>query len=198
MMKHIVLSLLFVSFLALHCSAQSILKDGKIPKDLVIVLRLSSRIQFSQRYECKMTFNGKVSCQDYSTNLPTGRSFSELIGLKPGKYKPQKPKTPKLKDKISKKQIKELIAAFEDSGFFEMNDYYEGDPTLTEGTCVNHADTKGLSILTNGRIKIVAFFLGCSYGEKSPLKRFLSLYDKVDKQMQGVKKTQNQPIKSVN
>ncbi|MEP6901516.1 MAG: hypothetical protein ABJA66_07180 [Actinomycetota bacterium] len=164
------------------------MKDNKIPRDLIIKLTFSSTIQFSSEYDLKITSDGKVYLTDRSHNLPSGTSFYNLLGLSAGKNKIKKTETPKLKDKLSKKQIKQIIGEFERSGFFEMNDYYQGDPTLTEMSCINHANTKGLSISANGKTKNVAFFLGCSYSEKSPLKDFLSLYDKIDKVLSGVKK----------
>ncbi len=167
--------------------AQSILKDNKIPEDLIIKLTLSSTIQFSSEYDLKITSDGKVYLDERSHNLP-GTNFSALLRLNSGKNKTKQLKVPKLKDKLSKRQIKKIVSEFEKSGFFEMNESYYGDPTLKEGTCVNHAYTKGLSILANGKTKNVAFFLGCSYGENSPLKSFLNLYAKIDEELSGVKK----------
>ena len=167
-------------------AAQSVLKDNKIPEDLIIKLSLSSTIQFSSEYDLKITSDGKVYLDDRSHNLPSATNFSALLKLNSGKNKNLK--MPRLKDKLSKEQIKRIITEFKKSGFFEMNESYYGDPTLKEGTCVNHANTKGLSILANGKTKSVAFFLGCSYGENSPLKSFLNLYEKIDKELSGVKK----------
>lgn len=169
-------------------SAQSPLKDNKMPEDLIIKLTLSSTIQFSSAYDLKVTSDGKVYLEDKSHNLPSGTNFSTLLKLDSGKNKTEKLKAPKLKNKLSKKQIKQIISEFEKFGFFEMNESYYGDPALREGSCVNHADTKGLSISANGKTKNVAFFLGCSYGENSALKSFLNLYDKIDKELSGVKK----------
>ncbi len=165
-------------------TAQSVLKGDKIPEDLVIKLTLSSTIEYSSQYELKITPDGKVYLRDYSRNLPSGKNFPGLLNIEKNK----KTKTPKLKDKLSKKQIRQIISEFEKSGFFEMNEFYHGDPALKEGSCVNHAYTKALSISANGKTKSVAFFLGCSYGENSPLKSFLNLYDKIDKELRGVKR----------
>ena len=179
-----------VIFLAAYCqmSAQSILTDSKIPKDLIIKLTLSSTIQFSSEYDLKIVADGTVYLEDRSHNLPLGPNLSTLLIINSGKNKTERPKVPKLKDKLSEKQIRQIISEFKKSGFFEMNESYYGDPTLKEGTCVNHAYTKVLSISANGKTKSVAFFLGCSYGENLPLKSFLKLYDKIDKELSGVKK----------
>jgi hypothetical protein len=187
-MKHITLSLFLLGFFALQVSAQSFLKNGEIPKDLVIELKLSSTIEFFTHYDMTITADGKVYLEVRS-NLPQPTNFSRLLGIAPGKNKPEKLKTPKLEDRLSKKQIRKIIGEFEKSGFFAMNEYYEGDPNpATDGTCVNHAEIKGLSISANGRTKRVAFFLGCTYAENSPLKSFLALYDKISKELSGVKK----------
>lgn len=186
MMKYLAFALTLIGILALQVSAQSLLIKGKIPNDLIIKLSLSSTMEYSSEYDLKITADGKVYLTDRSHNLPSGTNFSTLLGLTSGKNK--KSKLPKLKDKLSKKQIKQILYEFEKSDFFLMNELYYGDPTLKEASCVNHAYTKGLSISTNGKTKNVAFFLGCSYGENSPLKSFLNLYDKIDKAISGVKK----------
>ena len=183
----ILLSIIFLSAFVSQMPAQSILKDGKIPKDLVIKLSLSSTIQFAAEYDVKITADGKVYLDDRSRLLPT-QNFSDLTFLGINGKKVKKPESPKLKDTLTKNQIQHIILEFEKSGFFEMNKYYEGDPNLKEGVCVNHANIKGLSISANGKTKSVAFFLGCSYGAQSPLKSFLTLYDKISKELRGVKK----------
>lgn len=162
-----------------QASAQSVLKDGKIPGDLVIKLSFSSSIQSSAEYDLKITADGKVYLDDRSHMLPSQTFFNP----------PKRLKVPNLKDKFSQKQLKQMILEFEKSGFFEMNESYEGDINLQENICINHANTKGLSILANGKTKKIAFFLGCSYGEKSPLKSFLNLYDKISEELKKVKKT---------
>lgn len=171
-----------------QASAQSVLKDGKIPGDLVIKLSFSSSIQSSAEYDLKITADGKVYLDDRSHMLPSQTFFNPMLLETNGK-KPKRLKVPNLKDKFSQKQLKQMILEFEKSGFFEMNESYEGDINLQENICINHANTKGLSILANGKTKKIAFFLGCSYGEKSPLKSFLNLYDKISEELKKVKKT---------
>ena len=74
-----------------------------------------------------------------------------------------------------------------------MNDRYFGDPFLKEVICTDHAAEKSLSFAGNGKRKSVSFFLGCSYGENSPLRAFLALYDKVSQTLSTVKAA---PVKS--
>lgn len=183
MMKHIALGLILCGFFALRVSAQSSLKEDEIPKDLVIKLSFSSTARYSPEYDVIITADGKVYLEYRSEGLPLARNFSDL-----SKNKSKKVEAPRLEDRLSKKQIKEIIGEFEKSGFFGMNESYYGDPNLELQTCVNHSDTKALSVSANGKTKKVAFYLGCNYGEESPLKSFLALYDKIDKKLSGVKK----------
>ena len=183
-LSQIVFSIFLFLAVASPMIAQTILKDGKIPKDLVITLSLEGTTQFSTHYTYKITTDGKVFYEEQS-NLPPQESFADLLNVND---KSRKVRKPKLKNKLSKEQIKSIILEFEKAGFFEMNESYYGDPTLKEVSCVNHAEKKGLSITANGKTKSVAFFLGCSYGENSPLKSFLNLYDKIGKELSNVKK----------
>lgn len=178
--NQIILGIFFLFALGSQVAAQSIFKNGDIPNDLVITLNLSSTSQFASEYDYKITSDGRVFFEDRSHNLPAYPSFGALL-------KKNKLKKPTLKDKLSKRQLRDIVREFENSGFFEMNEYYRGDPNLTEATCINHADIKGLSVSANGKIKKVVFFLGCGYGEKSPFHRFLNLYNKVDAVLKGVK-----------
>src|SRR5215203_3290769 len=98
MMKHTALSLILGGILALSTAAQTLLKDGKIPEDLVITLSLSSTIQFSSQYSYRITTDGKVYFEDHSNSLPLQKSFAAILGNVPGKIKWKKPKSPKLKD----------------------------------------------------------------------------------------------------
>jgi hypothetical protein len=187
MISEIVLSIIFFCVFVSQMSAQSVLRDSRISKDLVIKLSFSNTVQFSAEYDLKITSDGKVYLADRSHQLPL-QTFFNMMLLETNGNKPKKPKIPKLKDMLSQKQLKQMILEFEKSGFFKMNESYYGDTNLQENICTNHADTKGLSISANGKTKNVAFFLGCSYGENSPLKSFLSLYDKISKELSGVKK----------
>lgn len=175
--------LVVVLFFALtpQVSAQSMLENGKIPKDLVIKLGFSSTVQFSAEYDFKITADGKVYLENRSHNLPASPSLIALLNSK------NEFKIPKLKNRLTKIQLRKIIREFEKSGFFEMNEYYQGDLTLKESRCVTHAAIKELSITANGITKRVAFFLGCGYGEDSPLQSFLNLYNKVDSGLKGIK-----------
>jgi hypothetical protein len=178
--KHL-LSLIFVLMLALQMSAQSLLKDGKIPKDLVITLSLGGTVQYANYYSYKITSDGKIVYTEELNGLPIASNYGLLL---------KQLKTPELKENLSKKQIKSILKGFESAGFFEMNEYYQGysDKVGGEVTCVNHAMSKSLSISINNVNKKVGFFLGCSYSENSPLKKFLVLYDKILGHLKNVKK----------
>ncbi len=180
----IILGLVLCLSISLSATAQTATKNGRIPKDLVITLDLGGTTQYANYYSYKIVSDGKVFYKERSNALPAQKPFSELLRLKGQKN----PKKPELREKLSKRQIAQIINEFEKSGFYEMEDYYYGDKTLENGTCVNHALEKGLSVSINGKTKKVAFFLGCSYGEDSPLKSFLILYDKIEKELSGVRK----------
>jgi hypothetical protein len=193
----ILASAIFLCVLAWQTPAQSVLRDGTIPEDLVITLSLGGTIQFSVHYTYRITADGKVY-YDELQSLPVVRLPDNVLNMKIGSAKPTKAartKPPKLADRLSKEQIKRMISAFESSGFVEMDDRNEGDKTLKEIMCLNHAEAKELSITANGKTKRVYFFLGCQYGERSPLKNFLSLYDQIRKELSGVKKIETKKRK---
>ena len=183
----ILLVLFFAFSLVSPVAAQPVLRRGKIPKDLIITLGFSSTVRFSDEYDLKITARGKVYLDDRSHRLPVQRNFNPF-SLATNGNKPRKIKTPKLKNKLSQSALKRLILDIEKAGFFEMKESYYGDPNLRVNTCWNHADTKSLSVSANGKTKKVAFFLGCSYGEASPLKSFLRLYERIDAELSRVKK----------
>lgn len=155
-------------------SAQAILKDGKIPKDLVILYGTSGTVPYNQTY--RIIFNGKVFYQEQS-NLPIiNRSQNDLllIGQK-------SPKTTNLKDSLSKKQLNQIIREFEKTGFFEMT-----GSSINE-CAQNHVVSKIISISANGRTKVVEFF-PCGSSENFQLKFFQSLYNKIGEELKTVKK----------
>ena len=148
---------------------------------------LGGTMNFSHYYTYTIHRDGRVTYDDSASvnALPTGVNYSALLGS----HK-KLPKPPKLADRLKDKQLLALMREFEASDFFEMRDNYSyGDPFLTQQTCVNHAQSKALSITIDGKTKSVSFFLGCSYSDQSPLKAFLALYDKVSEMLSKVKAT---------
>ncbi|MEQ1644273.1 MAG: hypothetical protein ABL959_12570 [Pyrinomonadaceae bacterium] len=148
------------------------------PADLRITQTLGGTERFGRYYEYVIRTDGRVTFDDRNRALPLHPTSSTAISP---------PKKPKRAKRLTDKQLMSLVREFEISGFFEMRDNYSyGDPTLTLQTCINHAEQKSLSITANGKTKSVTFFLGCSFSEKSPLKAFLALYDKVSQALSTV------------
>ena len=191
MIKRIILTLISSFFFILPISAQSLLKNGEIPKDLVITLSLSGTIQFAAHYDLKITSDGRIYLENMSGGLPINeRPLTELLDL-PNIKKPKATKKPKLRDKLSKTQLRRIIAEIENSGFSEISRYYESVGESNMNDCsINHVERKGLSITVNGRTA-KAFFFKCYTDENSPVKRLFDLYDKIERELSGVKRIDN-------
>lgn len=167
--------------------SQVISKKDKIPKDLIIKINLSTSSQFGIQYILTIDSEGKVFYEDYSNLLPKGPSVSSILNLNlpeedlnKSKISKKATNKPKLKEKLSVKQLKKIINEIDKSGFYQMNEYYEG--------CYSHAKSKSISISVNGKNKKVTFVLGCSYDENHPLKDFLNLFDTINKELDSVEK----------
>lgn len=161
-------------------SAQSFLKDGKIPDDLVITISLTATVQFGGYQKYKITSDGKVSFEEFS-NLPRINhdisSFLVMVGQKT-------PKIPKIKEKLSRKQLKKIITEFEKSAFYEITEEQQCEPSY------NHYTTKGISITLNGKTKAIEEVkLVCNDDKNPRLKSFVNLYDLISKELRYVKKT---------
>jgi hypothetical protein len=181
-MKNAFLSFLF-SLLLLSSTSQGQTApslDKNVPNDLKITLTLGGTIEYQSAYTYIIKSDGTVVLDDYSRNLPTNRA---LMALRP------RPEELKRSERLSAEQLMELVRDFESSDFFSMNERYYGDPTNELTSCVNHAEAKALSFAANGKAKSVSFFLGCNYGDNSPLKSFLQLYEKVSAALRTVKAT---------
>lgn len=177
-------------------SAQNILVGGKTPKDLQITIDDTGTIQFANYQRFTISSEGFVTVEYTRRGLPSsGGQFSTLLLLRKNgnskKVRPQKPA--EKKDRVSERQLIDLARAIESSTFFQMQDSYHGDSTLELGTCVDHAGAKAISVTANGRTKNVYFFLGCTYGEYEPLKKFLELYKRIETVVGGVKVKEIEP-----
>lgn len=182
-MKSFALSLLISISLVLQISAQSLLKDGKIPDDFVITIYQGGTVQFATYYYFKITSDGKVFYEEFDRSLPKGRNFLELLSLQPGKKVAKPPKPVKLKDKLSKKQLKQIILEVEKSKILEITENEQCQ------TIIDHYTTRGISITVSGETKgIEEIKLRCDNNESQRLKNFVSLYDFISKEISGVKK----------
>lgn len=187
-----IIALIFSFFvLGLTTTAQNILVNGKLPNDLQITIDDTGTVEFANYTRTIISVDGTVGFEYTSRGLPVQNNYVGLLILKG-----QKPtKLPTKKDKLSKKQLLELAQAIEMSTFFDMKDRYDENPSIQgEGAgCVNHAAAKAISVTANQKTKRVYFFLGCSYGEYEPLKKFLTLYQQIEKMVSGVNITEIKP-----
>lgn len=178
-MKYLTFVLLFVIALASQISAQSLLKDGKIPEGLVITIYQGGTVPFGAYY--KITSNGKVSYEEFSNMPISNRNALELLRL--GQKNIKKPKPPKLKENLSKEQLNKIIAEIEKSKILEIN---ENDKCELVAI---HYTTRGISITVNGETKgIEEIKLRCDNNENPRLKNFAILYDFISREISGVKK----------
>lgn len=158
-----------------------------VPSDLVIIIGQNSSAQFSTASECTITADGSVGCfLDLSRALPkVNRSWDMVLkGAKPPPATKQN-----LKIGLTPDELANIFSKFSRARFFEMNDSYRGDTGMKEGYCTNHSKTLFISIRANSLTKSVIFDLGCQYGDNSPFKRFMDLYDGIDREIRGVRKT---------
>lgn len=204
------LALMFLLLIpSISAAGQNILVNGKLPKDLQITIDDTGTLQFADTKRSTISSDGRVVFHHTSQSLPLLKNPADLLALKttgsepkkkPGKLEKTLAKPPKntpKKDKLSKKQLFELVQAIELSGFFEMQDRYHGNPTLKTSTCINHSKAKAISVLGNGKTKTVYFFLGCSYGEFETLTKFLRLYDQIAGAISSVKAKEIRPPEAV-
>ncbi len=179
--------ILFFCVLGASVHGQELLEKNKIPGDFKVILDVTGTIQFANYYRYSISADGVVIFEYTSRGLPIERRYNlELIPLGEKPKRSKVPKPPKKKKNLSKNQLREIVRVLESSGFFLMKDSYYGDPSATNGTCVNHADAKALSITANGKTKRVYFFLGCSYGDGHELKNFLALFEKIQRMISAV------------
>lgn len=153
-MKHIAFILLLLIIFALQISAQSLLKNDKIPDDLLITLKRQEG--WGGTYS-EMTINtsGDFSYQSRG-GLPV-TSFSTILSINGKRVKPPK----YLKPKLSDEKLKLLIAEFEKIQFFRFGEDF---PVEDEKEHISSSDGDGevISIRINGQTKEVSNYLGDS------------------------------------
>jgi hypothetical protein len=185
-----IISLLFLFTLVPVARSQNSRGKQKIPNDLEIRVIHGSTTRFGTNYTYTINSEGFVTVEYRSRGLPTGRSVEQPFRL-PGQ--PEPPKPPKKKKRLTRAELTDLLEAFESSGFFAMRERYWGDPNAVSQTCINHAEEKGLSILTKGIKKETSFYLGCSYETVPEFKKFNELFDTISAALNGVRITETRP-----
>jgi hypothetical protein len=148
-------ALLFCLLPFSKAEAQTTLKGGKVPADLLITLKRQGG-NFGGIYsEITITANGDWSSQSRG-GLPVVKLPEALsIDGKPVKL----PKY--LRPKLSDKKLKLLIAAFERIQFFKFSKDFPLE-TEKEHRYITHQPTDTISIRINGQIKEVSNYLGNS------------------------------------
>lgn len=162
----IIFAVLFCFLFFSETEAQTTLKNGKIPDDLLITLQKQEG--WGGTYS-EMTINsrGEFSYQSRGGNLPVVRTpyvFS-INGkhIKPAQY---------LKPKLSDEKLKLLIAEFEKIQFFKFGKDFPAEDEKEIG-CITDVGTEAISIRINGQTKEVSDYYGCS-GKRNRLLRDLA------------------------
>lgn len=159
--------------------------QDRAPGDLMIKLTLGGTQQFQSAYTYTIRMDGTVTFEDRSHSLPVRPEYP--LALTPRQTEPERAL------RLTDEQLNSLVDAFADAEFYSMQDSYYGEPDADGRVlCVNHAQSKALSITANGRTKEVSFFPGCDYTDKTPVKAFLSLYDNVSGM---IAKVRAEPVK---
>ncbi|HRH40643.1 MAG TPA: hypothetical protein PKY82_03290 [Pyrinomonadaceae bacterium] len=149
-MKSIALSLIFFVALASQISAQSLLKDGKIPDDLLINLKGYGAWGFGS-FEINITSTGDWSYlyKGLTVTIPEGLSIDGKP-IKPPRY---------LKPHLSEQKLKSLIAEFEKMQFLKFSDHFP-DPNEDNDGGATDQGRETISIRINGQTKEVSYDLG--------------------------------------
>lgn len=156
-MKKIGFSLIFVLMFVFQIPAQSLLKNGKIPKDLLIKLTRTMCFGTCPDYELTIKANGNVTFR--------GKNFTQIKGIAHGK--------------ITQENLKLIIAEFENTKFFSLrNSYNEQSDGCGEVSTDNPSEI--IFIQINGRKKNVSHYFGCRNVKGDSLERIIRLAQKID------------------
>lgn len=157
----LILTILLFSIVAIEAKAQTLLKNDKIPANLLITFERKGCFGSCPDYKLTINAEGKVEFQ--------GRQYTETKGLAKGE--------------IKKEQVKELLREFDKVDFFSFPDHF----TYGEGDCetvVTDMPSVVVSIRVNKKIKKVFHYLGCFQNTKPPFKIFpenlYNLENKID------------------
>ncbi len=149
------------STVTIEIKAQSLLKNDKIPVNLLITFERKGCFGSCPDYKLTINANGKVEFQ--------GRQYTQIKGLAKGE--------------IKKEQVKELLKEFENIKFFSLPNYF----TYGKGSCetvVTDMPSAIVSIRINKKRKKVFHYLGCFQNTEPPFKIFpeklYNLENKID------------------
>ena len=166
----ILLSLVFVCAFLSQVSAQLILNNGKIPRDLVITYESYNRFCHS---ELKIKSNRKLLLNLFSCLPLSDAEISRYESAK--RYK-----------KLPEEKLKELISEFEKINFFNLNDEY----STRKNSCITFITDSGttkISIKINGTAKQVFFENGCRNENNTIIQQLRNLGEKINQISNEVK-----------
>jgi len=159
--------LLLIAFLAFYFDCGSVKNDEaqspnqttaqKIPKDLLITLERTVCYGRCPAYKLSIKSDGAV--------LFEGIDFTKVKG--------------KAEDKISSEKVSQLIKAFENADFYNLNGKYDNQ------NCYQWTDNPSAttSIQIDGKAKSIAHYQGCREGNdnfKKELSKLTELENKID------------------
>ncbi len=180
----VIFALAFCFLTFSEVKAQSLLKTNKIPEDLVIKYWRGNAIGWSE-YTIKS--NGTISYNYYS-NIPSNPDHSASLFELLGKNK--KARKPKLKDNLSKEQLKNLISEFEKAKFFNFtNNMLNNQDGCTNENVSSDPQTMSISIQINGKNKQVFSYAECNGSATSNAAKFIILGKKISEALKNVKAT---------
>jgi len=177
----VVLALILCFLTFSESKAQSVVKNGRIPEDLVIKYWKGSGIGW---VEYTIKADGSVFYNSYS-NLPSNPNTAGFLELQ---NKKNKTKKNELKNKLSKKQLKILISEFEQANFFgfpnrELNNQ-DGCPN---GNISSDAVSISIFIQINGKTAHISSLAACKAIANTTAERFDNLGRKISEILKTVK-----------
>lgn len=142
--------------LAMQLVGQSLLRNGRIPDDLLIVLTRDGGGGSTLHTEMSIDAKGEFTFLSRGNNgLPDVRS-SPLLRLLAQKERPVE----YLAAKLSREKLKRLLAEFDTVEFLRFgDDFPKEDGPVTE---VTHQPSESISVRANGQTKRVPYYLGTS------------------------------------
>ena len=141
-----------------------------IPKDFVVTFGEASN---GEQSFYRISPDGRVSYFFYS-NMPETPGFASLLGQK-------KPKLPTLRDKLSSRQIAQIISEIERSGFFTIGQSGCGENITSDGQALS------ITVRSNGTTKSLTKDGGCVPMSGSDAETFQTLYTKLGEYIKGIK-----------
>jgi len=157
----LILVVLMFSIAMIETEAQILLKNDKIPANLIIIFERQGCFGSCPDYKLTINAAGKVEFE--------GRKYTETKGFAKGE--------------ISKEKLKEIIKEFEKVKFYSLPDHF----TYGKGSCetvVTDMPSVIITIRSNKKRKKVFHYLGCFKNTKPPFeifpKELFNLENKID------------------